>query len=69
MPLSISDTAAQAILTAAGVDPAMYDTSTVRIDVIPDTGPCTVRATALLNADSAAVRAILRTEFTDPEES
>lgn len=66
MPLTISDTAADAIFAAAGVDPGHYDAGSMSIDFIPETGDCTVRATRILAVDASAVRAALRDEFAEP---
>ncbi|MBF4574687.1 hypothetical protein [Frondihabitans sp. VKM Ac-2883] len=50
----------RAILTTAGIDPDAIQAGTVTIDFIPNSGPTTIRYTAVATIDSDTLRALIR---------
>lgn len=59
MPVNLGNDFDRAVLTAAGIDPATAQLGTVQIDALPETGPVTIRYTAVATAPAAAIRELI----------
>lgn len=57
--IDLGDTCDRSILKAAGLDPDKVQPGSLTIDMVPTTGPATIRYTMVTTIDSAVLRALI----------
>lgn len=57
--LNLGDGFAAAVLTAAGLDPAQYETASVAVEYVPESGPATIRVNRVASIDAATLRQLV----------